>query len=295
VTQFLQFLADSLSAGSTYVLLGLGLSLVFSVMGLINFAYGTLIVWAGYAIVELDGWGLPYPLTIALMCLFVAVLSVLMGQIAFRPFLRAPPSTLLLTSFGVALASQAIVIYVFGESPRSVPLPSWVGNSVTHGAVHINVLQLITIGVAALVLVLLLVVLRRTTLGLYIRAAAEDEATSRLVGIPASSVLTAVFAISGLISGVVAFLWLAKVGTIDPRADLTPTLKAFIVVVLGGIGTIEGAVIGGLLLGLFEAGTATYLPTALISYQQSIAFALVTAVLLFRPQGLVGRHLLVSK
>jgi branched-chain amino acid transport system permease protein len=295
MTQFLQFLVDSVSAGSTYVLLGLGLSLAFSVMGLINFAYGTLIVWAGYAIIQMDSWDIPYPLILLLMCLFCAALSLLMGEAAFLPFLGAPPATLLLTSFGVALASQAVVIYTFGESPQEVPLPHGLGEAVVGGSVRINRLQVITVAVAALVLALLLLLIRRTTLGLWIRATAEDTATSRLVGIPAPRVLAGVFILTGLIGGVVSFLWLAKIGTVDPRADLTPTLKAFIVVVLGGIGTIGGAVIGGLLLGLFETGAATYLPEELLPYQQSIAFALVIAVLLLRPQGIVGRLVQVSK
>jgi branched-chain amino acid transport system permease protein len=295
VSQFLQFLVDSVSNGSTYVLLGLGLSLAFSVMGLINFAYGTLIVWAGYAIIEMDGWGLPYALVLILMCLFCGALSLMVGQTAFRPFLTAPPATLLLTSFGVALASQAIVIYVFGESPRQVPLPDGLGEAVIDGSVRMNRLQVITVVVAALVLAVLMLLIRRTTLGLWIRATAEDNATSRLVGIPATRVLAGVFILSGLIGGVVAFLWLAKIGTVHPRADLTPTLKAFIVVVLGGIGTIGGAVVGGLLLGLFESGVATYLPEGMLPYQQSIAFTLVIAVLLLRPQGIFGRLLQVSK
>jgi branched-chain amino acid transport system permease protein len=295
VTQFAQHLIDSLSVGSTYVLLALGLSLVFSVMGLINFAYGTLIVWGGFAVSVYDGWSVPYPLVVGLMILTVAGISLLMGRVAFRPFIGAPPSTLLLTSFGAALASQAIIIAVFGESPRAVPLPGFLGTVWSLGELRVNALQLVTVGASAGVFLGLNVLLHRSELGLRIRATAEDAATARLLGVRALRVLPAVFGISGVIAGVVAFLLFAKLGTVDPYADLTPTLKAFIVVVLGGIGTVRGAVIGGLLLGFMETILASYLPGEFLSYQQTLAFLIVIGILVLRPQGIAGLRVELSK
>ncbi len=295
MTNLAQHLVDALSAGSTYVLLGLGLSLVFSVMGLINFAYGALIVWAGYALVESTDRGLPYGVALVVMVAVVILLSVGMGRFAFRPFRAAPPSTLLLTSFGVALVLQAVAIALFGDRPRQVPTPDWLSSSLSIGGVDVSVLQLVTVGAGALVLVALHLVLTRTRLGLQIRSVAEDGDVSRLLGINSQRVLTTVFVLSGAIATVVAFLWLAKVGTVDPRADLNPTLKAFIVVVIGGLGTIRGAVIGGLLLGLFETFLAAYLPSSMTSYQQTLVFLILAAILVLRPQGIAGRVVEVSK
>lgn len=295
MTLFVQHLVDALSVGSTYVLLGLGLSLVFSVMGLINFAYGTLIVWSAYMLSVYDGWGIPYVLVVVMMILTTTAISLLMGRIAFRPFIDAPPSTLLLTSFGAALASQAIAIWIFGESPRAIPLPNFVTTVWTIGGIRVNALQVLTVGVGAVVVLGLNLLLHRSELGLRIRATAESPGTARLMGVRALRVLPAVFGLSGVIAGVVAFLLIAKTGTVDPYGDLTPTLKAFIVVVLGGIGTVRGAVIGGLLLGLFETMLASYLPGDFLSYQQTLAFLIVIAILLWRPQGIAGRLVELSK
>jgi branched-chain amino acid transport system permease protein len=167
--------------------------------------------------------------------------------------------------------------------------------SIDLGFVRVSVLQLVAVGLGCLVLIGLHVLMRHTRYGIEIRAAAEDGATARLVGVRTSHVLAIVFGLSGLIAAVVAFVWFAQVGTVTPRADFNPTLKAFIAVVLGGIGTVRGAVIGGLFLGLLESVLAATLGAALLSYQQSFAFLLVILILLLRPQGVAGRLLEVSK
>lgn len=291
----LQTLIDALSFGSTYVLLGLGLTLVFSVLGLINFAYGAVVMWGGFLIAILGGTGLPYPVIIALMLLGLVALSLGMGKFAFQPFRGAPPSTLLLTSFGVALVLQAIAFMLFGQESHTVPAPEWLGSTVAIGVLQVGALQLVTIAASAVVLLALWLVLYRTSSGLQIRAVAENGEVADLMGIRSNRVLMSVFAMSGAIAGVVAFLWYAKIGSVSSVGDLNITLKAFIVVVIGGLGNLRGAVVGGLLLGLFEAILFTYTPSALSSWQQTFAFILVTLVLLVRPQGLVGKRGEVSR
>ena len=128
-----------------------------------------------------------------------------------------------------------------------------------------------------------------------IRAAAEDPAVARLMGVRSAGVLTLVFALSGLIAAVVAFAWFAQVGTVTPRSDFNPTLKAFIAVVLGGLGTVRGAVIGGILLGMLESSLAATLGPGLIRYQETFAFLLVILVLLVRPQGIAGKPIEAAK
>jgi branched-chain amino acid transport system permease protein len=295
MTAVLQIIIDGLSAGSLYVLLALGLSLVFSIMGLINFAYGSLIVWAGYAIFVLNELGAPYPLTLLGTCLFVVLLSVLLGRLAFLPFIGAPPATLLLTSFGLTLISQAACVMLFGEQPRAVPSMNVLINSIDLGGVRISVLQITALGLSILVLLGIHLLMSKTRYGIEIRAAAEDSNTARLVGVRPGHVLTFVFAFSGFIAAIVAFAWFAQAGTVTPRSDFGPTLKAFVAVVLGGLGTVRGAVIGGLTLGLMEATLESTLDPALLSYQQSFAFLLVILVLLMRPQGIAGRFITVSR
>lgn len=291
----LQTLIDALSFGSTYVLLGLGLTLVFSVLGLINFAYGAVVMWGGFLVALLAETGLPYPIAVVLMVVGLIVISVGMGKFAFEPFRGAPPSTLLLTSFGVTLVLQAVAFMLFGQESHTVPSPTWLGSTVTMGSLRVGVLQLVTIGASAVVLVALWLVLYRTSSGLHIRAVAENGEVADLMGVRSGRVLMSVFAMSGAIAGVVAFLWFAKIGSVSSVGDLNITLKAFIVVVIGGLGTLRGAVVGGLLLGLFEAVLFTYTPSGLTSWQQTFAFVLVTLVLLLRPQGLMGKSVEVSR
>lgn len=291
-----QYFVDALSVGSTYVILGLGMTLVFSVLGLINFAYGTLIVWAGYTIATLNGWGVNYWLSLVGMVVVVVGLSLLMAQVAFRPFRGAPPATLLLTSFGVLLIMQAIAIIVFGDTaPVLVPSPDFLNQGFTIGSVRISWLAVASVVGAIVVLTGLDLIMRRTRLGLQLRAVAEDGDVSQLLGIRSNKVLLVAFAISGLATAVAAFLWLAKTGTVTPTADLNPTLKAFIVIVIGGLGSIRGAVVGGLILGAFETLMAVILPPELMSYQLTFVFIALTVVLIVRPEGLLGRRVELSK
>jgi branched-chain amino acid transport system permease protein len=295
VTGLVQHLLDAVSIGSTYSLLALGLTLVFGVMGLVNFAYGTLIVCCGYTISLLAGWNVNLIPSIVVVIGVATALSMLMGVVAFRPFVSAPPLTLLLTSFGVALILQALVRMIFGEGPRRVPTPSVLGDGWDVGSVRISAIQVLSVATGIVVVVLLYALLHHTTLGLQMRAYAEDREVARQMGVRTDRVLASAFAISGVIAGIVAMVWLAKIGTVQPSADLTPAIKAFIAIVIGGLGSVRGAVIGGLVLGLFESFLVAYLPSSLLPYGEALAFLLVVAILLLRPQGIAGRVVELSR
>ena len=284
----LQRVLDALSVGSTYALLALGLTFVYSVMNLINFAYGMMLVWSAFIAVVLVNANLPAPLVLLACVVFSALLSVGVGRLAFQPFLTAAPVTLLITSFGVELVLQYAAIVVFGENPRILQVPP-VFNQVMHlGDVRLPVSELTTIGAAVIVFALLYLVLNRTSFGMQIRAAAELPDMARLMGVSPGTVVTAVFAISGIIAGLVGVLWFAQVGAVTPRSDIDPTFKAFIAIVLGGLGNTRGAIVGGLALGAIEVFLSAALPPNAIGYIDGIVFATVIAILLFRPAGLVG-------
>jgi branched-chain amino acid transport system permease protein len=291
----LQGVIDGLATGSVYMLLALGLSLVFGMMGLINFAYGSLIVWAGYAAWALAAMGLPYPIVLLGAGGATVLLSIAIGRFAFLPFTGAPPATLLLASFGVALALQATATILFGDAPHVVPVPALLTTSLAIGPLRVSVLQLSALVLGAVVLVLLDILVNRTRFGIEMRASAEDATAATLMGVASDRVLLSVFAVTGLIAAVVAFIWFGQAGTVTPRGDFNPTLKAFIAIVLGGLGTVRGAVIGGLALGLIESGLAATLSSDLLAYSQAFAFLLIILVLLVRPQGIAGRILTVSK
>jgi branched-chain amino acid transport system permease protein len=288
MTAFIQHVVDALSVGSTYALLALGLTLVFSVMNLINFAYGMMLVWSGYIGMGVINAGVPFVLTVPVVIIFATLLSMAIGWVAFRPFIGAPPITLLITSFGVLLVIQYIAIVIYGEGPRILQLPALFSKDAHIGAIRVPVLELITIGTGIVVVALFYALLQRTSFGAQLRAAAESPNVARLMGVKPDRVLMIAFAISGAIAGVVGLLWFAKVGALTPRSDLNPTIEAFIAVVLGGLGSIRGALLGGLALGALETLMDVALPNSALGYEQAIVFAVVIALLILRPSGLAG-------
>jgi branched-chain amino acid transport system permease protein len=295
VTDVVQYLVDALSVGSTYALLALSLTLVFSVMNLINFAFGMMLVWSGYVAIVLLDAGIPFLAMIPFCICFSIILSIAVGRVAFRPFIGAPPITLLITSFAVLLVIQYAAIVVFGEGPKILQLPALLSKVAQFGDIRVPVLSLITIATSALVVALFYLLLNRTFFGAQIRASAEQPQVAQLMGVSPDRVLMIVFAISGAIAGVAALLWFAKVGAITPRSDLEPTIKAFIALVLGGLGSTRGALIGGLALGAVEVAMSATLPAGALGYQPAIVFCAVIAILLLRPAGLSGSGVEVTR
>jgi len=288
MTALLQHIVDALSVGSTYALLALGLTLVYSIMNLINFGYGILLVWGAYGYLGLTEVGLPFAPAVILSVVGVTLLTMAIGRIAFRPFIGAPPITLLITSFAVLLIVQYAAIVAWGEAPRIIDYPGAFTEVINIGALRIPLLEIITIGAAIGVVLVYFVILNRTPLGAQVRAAAEIPDMTRLVGIKPGAVQMTVFAISGAIAGVVGFLWFAKSGAITPRSDLDPTLKAFIAIVLGGLGNTRGALLGGFALGAIEVLMSVVLPSNVLGYEPAIVFAIVIAILVLRPGGIAG-------
>ncbi len=289
MTQSLQYLLDAISVGSTYAMLALGLTLVFSVMNLINFAYGLLLVAAGYTVFALGGTSLPFWLIALLAVLVSTLLSMVMGRVAFKPFIGAPPITLLISSFGVLLVGQYIAILIFGEQPRILQVPSYLTSVITLGDLRIPTIQIIAILAGIVVVTSFYALLYRTPFGMRLRASAEIPATARLMGVKPDRVLLYAFAVSGAIAGIAGLIWFIKVGAVTPRSDLDPTLKAFIALVLGGLGRISGAILGGLALGVIEVSLSVLLPESMLAFTPSIVFTTVILILVLRPEGLSAR------
>jgi branched-chain amino acid transport system permease protein len=285
VTEFLQNVIDAISLGSLYALVALGVALIFGIMQLINFAHGELIMVAAYAVILLAGAPLPVVLFGGLATAVVAAL--LMERVAFRPVRGANPATLLVTSFAISFLLQSLAMVVFGSLPRTTNLSPFVTESVEIGGLSVSKLNVITVAVTAALLVALGLFLGRTSLGVQMRAAAEDFRMARLLGVRANVVIATAFAISGLLAGVASLLLVAQSGTVSPQMGLYPVLVAFIATVLGGMGSLVGAVIGGYVLGSLTVSLQVLLPLEFRSYRDAIAYAIVIVVLVVRPQGLV--------
>jgi branched-chain amino acid transport system permease protein len=289
VTQFLQHLIDALSLGSTYALLALGLTLLFSVMGLINFAYGDTIVWCGYGFTVAASLGIGFWASVPLIILGAVAMTVAIWWVAFRPFRDANQVTLLLSSFGVALALEAAAVMIFGPSPKGIAIPNSLGHVFFVGGLRVPLIELITVVVAAVLIVGLYALLNRSNLGLGILATAENRSVAETLGVRGERTVFMVFVISGLIVGIVAVLLLSTLGAVTSTSGLSPTIKAFIAIVLGGLGSIRGAVWGGLLLGALETFMNAWLPGSLLPYQEALVFVVVILILSWRPGGLVSQ------
>ncbi len=284
---FLQQSVNAVALGGTYALLALGLAVVFSVMGLINFAHGELMTITGYVLMACGLAGVPFALTVILALGAAMLTAVAMERIAFRPVRGASGPTLLVTSFAVSMILQVLFQNLISTRSQPVLLPPVLSESVTIGGLVIGNNKLIAIACTVVLLIFLDRFMRRWRAGIAMRAAAEDFAVTRLMGIRANTVIAGAFAISGLLAGTAAILWVSQRSSVDPLMGFVPVLKAFIAAILGGLGSLRGAVLGGFLLGFIEVYLAAFLPSDWQEFRDPIALSLVVLVLLVRPNGLL--------
>ena len=283
----LQQIINALSLGGIYAMLALGLAIVFSIVRLINFAHGEIMTFGGYGIFLSMAFGFS-PLVALLMGIAAALIMALaMERAAFRAMRGADVVSLLITSFAVSEILK--VLFQNGISARPVPISfpaSWSGTYRIAG-MTVGVAPTVSILVTLASLGALTFVLRRTAMGMAMRAAAEDFEMLRMLGIKANRVVAVSFAVSGLLAGVAAVIWTAQRGSVDPMMGFFPLLKAFIATVLGGLGSLGGAVLGGFVVGALEVFTQAFLPDSLAPYRDTIVLTAVIAVLLIRPDGLL--------
>jgi branched-chain amino acid transport system permease protein len=278
---------NATSLAAIYALLAIGLAVIYSVLGLINFAHGELMTIAAYAMVFLTAQSLSWVFAAVLAVLVGGIAAFGMDRIAFRPVRGADPTTLLLTSIAVGLMIQTAFQIGVSPLPKGAEYPEFVYDTVSVGGVRIGVLPLLAAGLAIVATAALTVFLRRSILGLSIRAAAEDFTVTRLLGVPANRVVGTAFVLSGLLAGLAGLMWAAQRGSVDPLMGATPLLKAFVAAVLGGLGSIPGAVLGAALLGTAEITLQASLPPSLIPFRDAFVFGIVIVVLLIRPRGLL--------
>jgi branched-chain amino acid transport system permease protein len=286
MTGLSQNLIDALSLGSLYALIALGVAVIYTVMGLLNFAQGEFIMVPAYALYVLAG--VPFGVAVGAALMTGIVLAVVAERTAFRPVRNADLSAQLVTSLAVATILQNIASSAVGARAQSVATPDLLSESTSLGAISVPNLEFLTIGLTAVTLLGLSWLLYRTPIGLQMRASAENFAMARLLGVRANRVIAVSFAISGALAGIVAVLLVAQTGQVSPTMGLTPVLVGFIAVVIGGFGRIFGAALGGLLLGGTSALLGAYLPEGLVPFRDAIVFSLPVVILIVRPYGLLG-------
>jgi branched-chain amino acid transport system permease protein len=281
----LQYVIDSLSVGGLYALAALGIGLIFGIMRLINFAYGDLLMMGAYAMFLMAA--AVWPITILGGVVIAILVALLTERIAFRPLRTADPSVLLAASFAVSFFLQNLVLMVMGGRALGVDIVPVLNQHIVWGELSVSLLNLFTIAISIALMVGLSIFLNKTSIGVNMRAASEDVRMARMLGVRVNLVIAAAFAISGLLAGAAAIVILGKTGLVLPAMGLRLTLVAFVATVIGGMGSLTGAVIGGYAVGILEVVLGGVLPLALLNYREAFIFAVVLLFLMFRPGGII--------
>ncbi len=282
---------NAVSLGSLYALVAIGLSMVFGILRMTNFAHGDMMMVGAFATLVLGAVGAPFWLAALGGVAFGALAGVVVERTAYRPVRGAPDVTLLLTSLAVTYILENLGILIFTSSPRNFPIPDFMNTAIQFmdGQITFTAINVMTIVLTTISLALLGWFVTRTDAGLGMRAAAEDLGAARLVGLDVDRLIVVAFAIASGFAGLAGVLWAAQAGIVQPDMGFTPLLKAFVAAIIGGFGSIAGALVGGYILGALEVMIVAFLPSAVSPYRDAIVFAFLIAFLLFKPNGLLNR------
>jgi len=294
VTAILQIVFDALSVGSIYALGALGIALIFGVMRLVNFAHGDYIAFCVFAMLVpstdvvanvLIG-KFPALLLIPIILLVGATISVLSEVFVFRHLRNANPATMMICSFAFGFVLQHILLMFYSSRPKAINLWSNLSLPVEIFGARIPLLQLLTIIITFVILVALVLFLKRTRYGLEMRAAAEDFTMARLLGVRANRVIMTAFAVSGLLAAAIGLILATQTGVADIRMGLPIMLVAFVATVIGGLGSLPGAVISGLMIGALSVLLQVFLPLEARPFRDAFLYSAVILCLYFWPDGI---------
>lgn len=294
--ELLQNLLNGIAAGAIYALIALGYTMVYGILKLINFAHGDVLMIGSFVGFYAGGYlsranaGTASPLNAALVMLAAMLICGLLGylneRIAYRPLRNAPRIASLITAIGVSFLLEYGGQFVFGPDPKF--FPTLIEKHVIHiGGVVTTNYQLIVLGVAIVFMALLQYIVYGTKYGRAMRAVSYNFETASLMGIPTDRVISTTFILGSSLAAVAGILVGLSYPKIDPLMGVMPGLKAFVAAVLGGIGNVPGAVVGGLLIGIIEAFVGG---SRFSNYRDAIAFVILIVILLFRPSGLFGKY-----
>ena len=284
----IQHSLNSLTLGSLYALIAIGYTMVYGILRLINFAHSEIFMIGAYFVF----WGvtltvLPWPLVIVLSIALTAGVGIMVDRIAYRPLRDAPRISALISSIGVSFFLQNVAIVFFQAIPRAVYRPEWMEQPIIMGNVRVLPITLFVPVLSVLLMMGLVYIVYRTKTGLGMRAISKDIETSYLMGVPVNRIIAITFGIGSALAAASGIMWALRYPQLQPIMGTIPGFKAFIAAVFGGIGSIQGAVVGGLILGFIEIMTVAFLPS-LSGYRDAFAFVLLVVILLVKPTGLFG-------
>lgn len=281
----LQHILDAINIGGLYAMMALGIGLIFGIMRLINFAHGEMVMAGGYAMGMLAT--LPAPMVIVLSLAIVIVLALVIEQGAFRPLRGQDPATLLVASFAVSYFLQNVTVMIFGARPMPFTFAPKLAETVEIAGLRLPLLQFVSLGLMVLALAGVAFLLKRTALGIELRASAEDVVTARLSGIKVNRVIAFAFVMSAVLAWTVSLIYSAQIGQLSPAMGVRPLIIGFVATILGGLGSLSGAALGGFVVGAISVLLDAALPASLRPFREAFLFSLVFVILVVRPEGLV--------
>lgn len=288
---FIQNLFNALTVGSLYALIAIGYTMVYGILRFINFAHGDIFMVGAYFIFfTVNFTALPWPAAAVVAIAGASILGITVDRVAYRPLREAPRISALISAIGVSFLLENLGLVVFTGLPRPAVQPAWMVEPIIFGNIRILPLSFIVPLVTAVLVAGLLWIVYRTRPGLAMRSISRDIETTRLMGVSIDRTIALTFGLGSALAAVAGIMWAMRYPQIHPFMGVLPGFKAFIAAVVGGIGSIQGAVLGGLLLGTVEIMAVAQWPD-LSGYRDAFAFVLLIVILLFRPTGLLGEKM----
>ncbi len=280
-------LINGLRSGSIYALIALGYTMVYGIAKMINFAHGDIIMVGAYSLyVTIGVLKLPAIVGVIITIIVCASLGVLIEKVAYKPLRKAPSLAVLITAIGISFLLQSLALLIFSANP--IAFKSIINlEPVTIGSVTISGITIVTLVVTFVCMVILTIFINKTKAGSAMRAVSEDKAAAQLMGINVNRTISMTFAIGSALAAVAGIMFVCQYQSMKPTLGALPGIKAFVAAVLGGIGSIPGAMIGGMLLGVIESISKAYISSELAD---GIVFAVLVLVLLVKPSGLLGKN-----
>ena len=291
MTAFLQNCLNGLSIGSIYALIAIGYTMVYGILRLINFAHGDIFMMAGYfMIICMTDLLIPWYISIILVIVFTVLLGVIIEKVAYKPLRSAPRMSVMISAIGVSYFLQNFATYLFSAQPKGYPAAEmgFLSKTVQIGSISTMLVTFITSILTVALVFALVFLIKKTKIGMAMRAVSRDFETARLMGIRINGVISFTFAIGCGLAAIGSVLYFIPRSSVYPLAGSLPGLKCFVAAVFGGIGSIPGALVGGFLIGICE----TFIKASAYSeFSDAITFVILIVVLLVRPTGLFGEKL----
>ncbi|WP_010263932.1 branched-chain amino acid ABC transporter permease [Treponema primitia] len=287
---FLQHISNALSLGSLYALIAIGYTMVYGILRLINFAHGDVFMLGGYiAFYAVTVFFMPWWVGFIVAFGLTGIFGIGLERVAYKPLRNSPKISIMISAIGASFLLENLATVIFGGRPKGFPVPE-LFNHVAHiGSVSVAYISLFIPVLTAALLTILLIIVLKTKTGMAMRAVSTDLSAARLMGIDVNRIVSFTFGAGSVLAAIGGVMWAVKYPQLNPTMGMIPGLKCFIAAVIGGIGNISGAVLGGLLLGFIEIMIIAFLPT-LTGYRDAFAFVLLIFVLMVKPSGLLGRN-----